>query len=213
MQRIGRGNRRTGILKAVALVENEEEKKIMEEMFELASMGILPTTSYVPDLSVGVQQIFSLLYQHPQGLTEEELIHLLLPLCSPEQTRSILRNLHSKEWVEIRSGFYCATSKLMDFGEKGLIHSNIPEEGIYTVVDITSGKEVGKIAGVFDVTFLLAGRIWRVVSVEDDVIFVKRVKRGAFTPSFYRHSIVGAFFHLLPPPLKAQLLESLKAKV
>lgn len=212
VQRIGRGNRRTGLLKAVALVKSDEERELLESMFTIASEGLLPTSPYSPDLSVGVQQIFSLLYSHPLGLSEEELCYYLSPICSQEQTHLILRELLKREWVEMRAGFYHASTKLMNLGEQGRIHSNIPDEPSFTVIDVVSGKEIGRIAGIFDKTFLLAGKIWMVVAVEGKSIYAKQVKKEAFTPVFYRYSLVGAFFHLLPSPLKEKLLESLKAK-
>jgi ATP-dependent Lhr-like helicase len=212
LQRIGRGNRRTGIIQAVAHVSSKEERELLEMMFEASMKGILPTMPYSPDLSVVVQQIFSLLYQFPEGLAEDYLLEILSSICIHEELRLTLLQLQKEGWIEIRSGVYCASTKLMDKGEKGKIHSNIPDAAVYSVIDVHSGKQIGRIADVFDKVFLLAGGIWKVVSVEDHIVYVKRVKGQAFSPLFYRYSLFGAFFHLLPPVLKKQQLENLKRK-
>ena len=90
----------------------------------------------------------------------------------------------------------------MDLGEKGFIHSNIPDSQVRQVVDIGSGKTVGTIAGVFDDVFVLAQRAWRVVSISRNIIRARRFKGKASAPMFQRHRNTGAFYHLLPPALK-----------
>ena len=83
-------------------------------------------------------------------------------------------------------------------GERGYIHSNIPDTQGYAVVDTSSGKEIGRIAGVFDELFVLAKQSWRVIGVEGNVINVSRFAGRAEAPMFRRHRNVGAFQYLLP---------------
>ena len=90
----------------------------------------------------------------------------------------------------------------MDLAEKGRIHSNIPDSQTYRVVDVASGQEIGKIAGVFDDVFVLARRTWQVVSISGDTIRARRFKGRATAPAFRRHYNRGAFFYLLPPELR-----------
>jgi ATP-dependent Lhr-like helicase len=213
LQRIGRGNRRTGLIQVVAYICSKEERELLEMMFNAAMEGVLPILPYSPDLSVVVQQIFSLLYQFPEGLPENDLLDTLSPLCTYDELNLVLQQLQKERWVEMRGGVYCASTKLMDKGEKGRIHSNIPEAALYRVIDVRSGKQIGRIADIFDKVFLLAGSIWEVVSVEDHIVYVKRVKGKAFSPLFYRYSLLGAFFHLLPPVLKEEQLENLRRKM
>jgi ATP-dependent Lhr-like helicase len=202
LQRIGRGNRRKGLIHTVAIVSTNEEKGLMEAMFKVATSGSLPIEPYEPDKSVAVQQIFSYLYQNTQGTDETTLLELLSPLCSDIEVKLILGHLRAKGWVEYQPHKWFASTKLMDYGEKGRIHSNIPDDKSYRVIDIDSGKEIGIIAGVFDEAFALAGKVWRVVSVYNDTVKVRRLSGRAESALFNRRRNVGAFYYLLPPKLR-----------
>ena len=204
LQRIGRGNRRENVIHAAAIFKSDEETFLLDAMFKVAASGALPEESYVPDLSVAIQQTFSLLYQNPQGVSETVIRELLDPLCSEEEAKHILGHLRRNGWIQWSAGRWFASTKLMDLGEKGRIHSNIQDSQTYRVIDIQSGKEIGTIAGVFDEVFVLAGRIWRVVSVENDAIKAHRFKGKALAPLFQRRRNVGAFYWLLPWELKAK---------
>ena len=113
-------------------------------------------------------------------------------------------HLRRNGWIERRADLWFASRKLMDLGEKGRIHSNIPDSHRYRVIDISSGKEIGTIAGIFDEVFVLAGRMWRVISVGNDVIKASRFKGKGSTPIFQRRRSIGAFYWLLPSELKAK---------
>jgi len=202
LQRIGRGNRREDCIHVAVLIRSDEEEFLLSEMFRIAVTGELPKEHYEPDLSVTVQQIFSCLYQNPQGLSETLIIDLLRPLCSEEEAKLILGHLRENGWIEHRTGKWFASTKLMDLGERGRIHSNIPNSQTYRVIDIGSGKEIGTIVGLFDEIFVLAGRMWQVVSVKNDVIKARPFKGNALSPLFRRHKSVGAFYRLLPPELR-----------
>jgi ATP-dependent Lhr-like helicase len=202
LQRIGRGNRREGLIHAAVIATTEEEGVLLEAMFETAATGALSIESYEPDLSVAVQQTFSYLYQHPEGGCEIELLELLSFLCSEGEAKLILGHLRQNGWIEWRTGHWFASTRLMDIGEKGRIHSNIPDSQTYRVIDIDSGKEIGSIAGVFDGVFVLAQRTWQVVSVAGAIIKARRFKGKASAPLFRRHKNEGAFYYLLPSGLK-----------
>lgn len=202
LQRIGRGNRREERTRAAAIAVSDEEKLLLKAMFEMAATGALPVESYVPDLSVAVQQTFSYLYQHPDGAPETELLKLLSSLCSEDEASVILKHLRQGDWLEWSTGRWFASTKLMDMGEKGRIHSNIPDSQAYRVIDIDSGREIGTIAGVFDKVFVLARRTWRVITVVGNIIKAQRFKGKASAPLFQRHKGFGAFYYLLPPELR-----------
>ena len=201
LQRIGRGNRRREIIHAVAIANSDEEKDHLESMFDLASCGQLPRESYQADPSVVVQQVFSCLFQCPQGVHEAALVGLLSTLCPEESVKSILNHLYRKDYVVPGRGRWYATSRLMNLGTRGKIHSNIPDTQSYDVVDVSSGRTIGTIAGVFDEVFSLGGRVWRVASVSSNIIRAKRHGGRASAPMFQRHRNRGAFAHLLPEEL------------
>jgi len=208
LQRIGRGNRRKHIVHTAVIIKSDEEKLLMDTMFKVAASGAIPEEPYEAELSVAVQQVFSFLYQNPQGISETLIWELLSPLCSEDEAKLILGHLRRNEWIERRAGQWFASIKLMDLGEKGRIHSNIPDLQTYRVIDVDSGKEIGTIAGIFDEVFVLAGRMWRVVSVENDVIKARRFTGKALAPLFQRCISGGAFYYLLPPELKGRRLNN-----
>ena len=118
IQRIGRGNRRRDIMHAAVISDSEDEIAVMEDMFSCIKTGELPISEYIPDLSVAVQQTFSFLFQHPEGVKEAELIELLSVICSEENYHLILGHLQHKEWIEMRAGRWFASTQLMDAGGK-----------------------------------------------------------------------------------------------
>lgn len=139
----------------VPIAEEEAEKEFLTEMVRRAAIGELELESYQPDISVAVQQIFSCLFQHRQGMPEEELVDLLSPLVSEEECLSILGELLEEEYLDKRGGAWVGTEKLMDQAEHGNIHSNIPDAGTMRVVEADTGREIGKISRKFDKTFVL----------------------------------------------------------
>jgi len=179
LQRIGRGNRKEDVIHAAAVVSTREEKALIEKMFQLASRGVLPSDPYEPDRSVAVQQILSCLFQHPGGVNKAGVLYMISPLCSDLQAEAIVSYLHTQGWVEIQGQRLYASTRLMDLGERGLIHSNIPDEEEYTVLDNSTGKEIGSISGEFDQLFTLAGKMWKVISVKGKTIIVERHPKGA----------------------------------
>ena len=202
IQRVGRGKRRENLIQAAAISKSIAEKKILESMFKLAKNGTLTVGEYKPDLSVIVQQIFSCLYQSPQGVDEQELSEILSPLIIDDQLRKILSYLHQREWIERRLGHWFASTRLMVRGDRGYIHSNIPDTQTYQVIDLASGKSIGIIAGMFDDLFILGRTTWKVESVASNKIYVRRFSGKASSPLFRRNKNVGAFFYLLPPELR-----------
>lgn len=202
LQRIGRGNRRDDVIHAAAIAASEAEMMLLAAMLELASTGALPATTYEADRSVCVQQIFSYLYQHPGGVSEAALVALVSALFSEEETVRVLEHLRRQDWVEWRTGRWFASSRLMDMGETGIIHSNIPDSRKYKVFDVDTGIEVGTVIGVFDDVFALGRGTWRVESVDGDVIKARRFKGRASAPLFQKHRGFGAFHRFLPPELQ-----------
>ncbi len=212
LQRVGRGNRRSDTIQAVAVVETDDERRALEAMFEGASTGNLPHEPYSPDVSVAVQQIFSYAFQNPSGLEEGAILSLTQPLCSEADTRLILSHLRDEGWLEYRSRRWFASTKLMDMGERGHIHSNIPDSMALQVVDASSGKAVGTITGLFDNVFALGGRLWKVVSVQRQRVLAVPFKSGRpLAPHFKKHRAVGAFFRFLPEELRERSLASANA--
>lgn len=202
LQRIGRGNRKSEVVNVVAITTSEEERNLMDLMFKAAISGSLPVEQYKPDVSVAIQQIFSYLYQCPEGLAAEPILQLISPLCSEIESRLIISHLRKKGWIEYRAGRYFASTKLLDLGEKGRIHSNIPDPYSYKVVDIDMGIEIGRIAGIFDEEFMLGGKVWQVICLENNILKVRNLREKIAAPNFQKHKDRGAFYWLLPSELR-----------
>lgn len=201
-QRLGRGNRRKQAIQAACLVETQEEEEILSSMFQIARSGIIVDDPYVPDLSVIVQQIFSCLFASSSGWPEEEMVKIMETLGNKDQVCDILAHLEKSELVEQKNGRWYASTKIMDLGISGKIHSNIPDALERMVIDISSGMNVGKIYGIPDSVFLLSGRSWQIVSINQSKVSVKRFQGKASTATFCPRVQHGAFYSFLPNNIK-----------
>jgi ATP-dependent Lhr-like helicase len=201
-QRVGRGSRRSGTIQAAAIYQTEEERSVLELMFEAAQTGSYRSGVYRPDLSVVVQQTLSLLYQFRAGLSRHEYLHLVGLLGAEGDITAVLRYLKDKGYcLELGDALY-PSSDLLDIGDEGNIHSNVPDNNEYRVVDSDTGRQIGRIRGSFDEVFLLAGQSWRVIAVRGDEILAKRTPQRASAAQFGVQRNVGRFHYLLPPDLR-----------
>ncbi|GIX42468.1 MAG: hypothetical protein KatS3mg129_2201 [Leptospiraceae bacterium] len=80
MQRIGRSNRNAKYIRSIAFYYSNIEKEVLEEMFYYTKNNILDEYKNNPNISVVVQQVFSMLYAQPKGLKLEEMYFYLEPL-------------------------------------------------------------------------------------------------------------------------------------
>lgn len=201
-QRVGRGSRRSQTIEAVAVCRTDEEQTVLQLMFAAAASGAYHSNDYKPDRSVIVQQSLSILYQARTGIPRQTLADFMKPLGTQEEVRAIINHLGDKGYcLELGDQLY-PSSDLLDLGEEGKIHSNIPDQNDYQVIDADSGKPVGRIRGSFDQTFLLAGRTWKVLMVQGNQVTVRRSPHGGASASFGMQRNVGQFYYLLPPSLR-----------
>jgi len=209
LQRIGRGNRRTQKCRVFAIFNSEEERLMFEQMFRIAAEGYVEPVEYSQDLSVVVQQIFSSLYANPSGLEDGYLIELFNGFCSENDLKDILNHLAAERWIEKRGDKWYATTRLMNWGEKGKIHSNIPSTKTLRVINVSSDQVIGEIQYPIDDIFVLAGKVWKVVDVSDDKIYVKPGESKTPTAKFKSYTAKGRFYHLLPKNIQDKM-ESVK---
>ncbi len=209
IQRIGRGNRRENVIFSIAKASNEEEVHFIEQLYNAAKVGVLPREEYYPDYSVVVQQVFSVLYENRSGLRLEELYELLNPICDLSLLNKILDYLVDQSYVYKSFDRFKLSTFIRDLGEKGKIHSNIPDSLEYEVIEKTSGKRIGKISGYIDEYFVLGGIPLRVVEINDykRQIWVEKVKGNFEAPIFKRKKNIGAFFGYLPNEVKEEMLK------
>lgn len=210
LQRLGRGNRRTHQINGVAIVGSENDRLTISRMFENARFGLLEMSDYVPDLSVVVQQIYSLLFQYPSGISEKNLYSFVEPLSDLDDFSLIVSHLAAKGYVETSAGKVFASTRIMDMADLGHIHSNIQDSGERQVIELSSGKPIGTVAGVRDQVFILAGRSWRVIRCDRKSIYVGPYAGKADPAAYLPRSSMGAFFSHLPPGIQSRILESLQ---
>jgi aspartate 1-decarboxylase len=93
----------------------------------------------------------------------------------------------------------------MDMGIRGLIHSNIPVEKEWTLIDGNSGNKIGTypLAGaVPGDTVILGGACWKIVKMGDGKIYARRTAAGLKGAAFSRRASRSAFHRFLPPAYK-----------
>ena len=203
LQRIGRANRRSNVNRAFGIYNSKDFiKSALEKMFELAIKGGLESKPYAPDLSVVVQQIFSLLFANRRGLEEDQFESFFENFCSTKNLKSILEHLEDKEWIYKKMEKWYGSEKLMNIGEAGFIHANIPDETSMSVIDVSSKKLVGNILFPVDNVFILAGRVWKIAKVQGQRILVKKVDSKAYLPDFELKNDIGKYFYYLPESLR-----------
>lgn len=205
LQRIGRGNRRTQKCRVFAIFNSEEERLMFEQMFRIATEGYVEPVEYSQDLSVVVQQIFSSLYANPSGLEGSYLIELFNGFCSESDLKDILNHLAVKGWIEKRYDKWYATTKLMDWSEKGKIHSNIPSIKMLKVINVSSNQVIGEVQYPIDNIFVLAGKVWKVIHISGDKIYVKPEKSKTSTAKFKSYTARGCFYYLLPKNIRDKM--------
>ncbi len=204
LQRIGRANRKSDKIRVFAIYNNEKERKLLEEMFLLASNGIIENKKYIPDYSVVVQQVFSSLYAKPGGLTLEYFFDIFKGFCEKDILIKILLHLQKNGWIVCKNDRWYGTSKFLDWEKRGRIHSNIPDQKEFKVKNLYTKELIGKINiyGSQSDPFLLGGRVWKIVSQKDDTLYVKHLKNIGESPIFSFPVMEGYFAPFLPEDLR-----------
>lgn len=198
VQRLGRGNRKKNHICAAVITNSSEERFMFNEMLEAVSKGSFNEVAYETDLSVVVQQTFSALFSFPGGLSNKDLLDLLTSLCNLEISRQILEHLERSGHIYKENEKWYAATPIMDMGEKGMIHSNIPDSFEYTVIDIHTHDVIGKIIGMPDHVFVLGGRAWEISHLGTLKLFVKPYRKLSSPAFFSTIKDAGAFNKYLP---------------
>ncbi len=206
IQRIGRSNRRSKRRRVFAIYGNEDSKLYLKEMLEAIKNGTQAgTNQYSPDLTVIVQQIFSVLYGKRKGVTEQYLHDIFSKIYKTSEVNKVLNYLSKKGWIEERRGVWLASEKLLDLGEKGKIHSNIPDSRSIQVKEINSKHTVGQIILPVSDIFILSGKPWKTVKIVKDTLWVKHAKLKGSPPAFKQVKKRGAFYYFLPDEMQHEM--------
>jgi ATP-dependent Lhr-like helicase len=211
LQRTGRAGRRTGIIRVFALASDEEKKSDFGELFDAARKNKLEVYPYHEDYSVVVQQIWSMLYGQRSGITDDEMINFFDGFCSQDIMKNLLiPHLIEKCRLIRKMGKLYACQEVLDLGDKGQIHSNIPDTTTIEVIDIGRKRTIGEIAFRHDririgERFILRSRVWEIVQTRPSRIHVKQVGRDAGVAYFPPATNAGAFFFELPDIMQKEM--------
>jgi len=202
LQRIGRGNRRSNEIRVLSVIKSEAEKQVLATMIGLAKVGAISSQTYKAHQTVTVQQTLSIVFQHKNGIAISELAELLSPIANSYQTQAVVAYLKLNGLLEQLGQHILPATKLMDWADRGEIHSNIPDSNSCKVVDSETGKEIGQVSGSVNELFALGQRSWKIESLTGGTLKVKRHKGKATAADFVKHFGKGAFTNLVPPELK-----------
>jgi ATP-dependent Lhr-like helicase len=193
LQRLGRGNRRTGRCVGYAVHRGEAERRAMARLLSAAARGRVERKRYAPHPSVAVQQIFSMVFR---GAVDRAALQAL---CSPAEIDAILAHLVRQDYL---TPAHRMGERLAAMAERGLIHSNIADSEPWQVVDVRTLQPIGD-APAGEGPIALGGRGWTVVRREPSErrIYVKpgpAAESAGFSPRSGR----GRFWGLLPKALR-----------
>lgn len=211
VQRIGTAGRRTGFVNVFFLCDSRL-KTLFELLLDYTKQAHLEGSVYSPDLSVAVQQIFSVLYSSPRGVNEDYLYGLFNNFCAYEDLKSIIEELLAAGLVSSRNRKIYASEFIMNLGEEGTLHSNISPVRTIEAVNARTGKEIGEVQLPVNCirdgqAFTLEGKFWEIVEMEDSKAYVKKsTVKGVFN-SLRTASRMGAFFEYLPEKIQKSELE------
>jgi len=207
IQRVGRGCRRQQGMRAIGLCEDEDERGRFEELLRRLEQ---PRTASESEShlapAVAVQQVFSVLYGQPAGVGRQELLDLLGVMGPREDLEEILDHLVRLEWIVPRGvERFQASTRLMDLGERGRIHSNLGDESLVQVVDAATGRPLGQVpADMADEGQIsLGGRCWIVAARKGNQVRVVPSGPDAEGRPFPGRVSRHPFSRLLPERLQA----------
>jgi ATP-dependent Lhr-like helicase len=207
IQRAGRGSRKGNEMLAIGCYRNDRDERAQFEIYShMAEKGLVEEIEYTADISVCVQQVFSLLYAMPGGLRWDDMRDILSPLCETDSFKAILVHLADLGFVEESLGRYRATTKLMDMGYRGYIHSNIPQTRDFRIMDAGTGRVIGElfIEAAVGSHFVLSGKVWQILQVKakQKTLIVGQVGPLDSLAHFRRRYSCGAFSTYLPRELR-----------
>jgi len=145
LQRIGRGNRRTGTTRVLACAETPVEALVQSAMIEAARDGWLGPAQRGPQHAVARQQLASVIFAAAKVATPHAALQDLLDTrAAPVVARTLLPALIANgELYEDRSGVSLG-QEWRDRAATGSIHTNIEATAGMTVVDEESGAVIAR---------------------------------------------------------------------
>jgi len=207
LQRVGRACRRKDTIKTIGIYENDEDQNLFVLFEKLAREGRILSSEYSPDVSVCVQQIFSLLYEKRQGIDINELVKIFENIFLRETVLIIIGHLQKLGFIITRREQVFAETKLINLGNTGLIHSNISSAKEYTIINQATNAPIGKLdfAPEFGKVILLKGAAWEVTQITSNSVYCKKSAAHFDAKTYFaKKQTRGAFAQYLPKELREE---------
>ena len=138
LQRIGRGNRRTGACKVIGFRSSDDDEQMLQALLDCGRRGDLDDVYEYDRPSVRFQQVLSLTWRatrEDRSLTEK---HLAAEAGSNHHTPIVHDMLATGCLINLR-GALVPSDRLIDEGDAGRIHTVIAGGVSSSVVDIRTG--------------------------------------------------------------------------
>ncbi|GAB6056906.1 hypothetical protein JCM31598_43340 [Desulfonatronum parangueonense] len=179
LQRIGRGNRRTGSCRVICLCEDEQEEFVYRALLHCASKGILDDVHEYVRPSVCFQQVLSHCWhgiRHGHPVTRKSIAKR----TGGDDLESIIEDMLETGALRDIGGALIPNDDLIDIGDKRQIHSTIVGTKGRMVTDATSGDTVANFEGYGYTkgSVFVAGNIKKLVESPNGDIFVEKPSSG-----------------------------------
>jgi ATP-dependent helicase Lhr and Lhr-like helicase len=187
LQRVGRGNRRTGRARVLCCCRDRGDRARFAHLLGCAERGDLLPSPYVFRPSVVGQQVCSLLMQSRAGFISSRVVWERLPpdqqaVWSLEVLDELMERLCATDWlVPGRRGGFAPGEKLARGHRLGTMHANLPQEADgLEVVDEDTGQVLGQVAAAErGVPLTFAGRSRRVLREVEGRLYVQSSSEDA----------------------------------
>lgn len=178
-QRVGRSNRRGGVIQATGLYSSPLDEARFLHYLECARAGRLFPEAVPVRPALLPQQALSLMFQNPHEFVTAKALHDRLPadianLYSRRDCERCLRQMREMGVLHVDShGRFVPDEPARKDHRYGRIHAHIEASGELEVVDETTGRVIGTAAFKEDTSrLLLGGRHHDVTALRDRQIFV-----------------------------------------
>lgn len=175
LQRIGRGNRRSGTCRVLAVVRNDNERLLYQSLFELARTGTLEPVHEYARPSVAFQQILSHAWQGmrtDKPLTENNLTARSGGFNLADTLKDMIYEGH----LSLNQGALIPSDQLIEQGERRTIHSVLAGDGAKPVYDSVTGYAVASIGvGAGDGVYFLGGQLRSISNADRGSYVLERI--------------------------------------
>lgn len=139
LQRIGRGNRRSGVCRVVAFLASDDDERLIRALVDCGRNGELDEIHEYDRPSVRFQQVLSLCWR----ATREDRALTVEALCSEagtEHHRAVINDMIETSCLKSVRGALIPCDRLIDEADAGQIHTVIAGRAGSAVIDMRTGK-------------------------------------------------------------------------